>query len=42
MTHDDAETIRRAYEVWNESGPATVTERLGGGRRLPRGASRGR
>ena len=28
MSHDDAETIRRAYEVWNESGPATVTERF--------------
>ena len=28
MSHDDAETIRRAYEVWNESGPAAVTERF--------------
>src|SRR5918996_1229535 len=25
---DDADTIRRAYEVWNESGPAAVTERF--------------
>jgi ketosteroid isomerase-like protein len=28
MAQDDAETIRRAYEVWNESGPAAVTERF--------------
>jgi ketosteroid isomerase-like protein len=25
MAQDDAERIRRAYEVWNESGPAAVT-----------------
>jgi ketosteroid isomerase-like protein len=25
---EDAEIIRRAYEVWNESGPAAVTERF--------------
>ena len=24
MSEDDAERIRRAYEVWNESGPAAV------------------
>jgi ketosteroid isomerase-like protein len=28
MTDDDAATIRRAYEVWNESGPAAVTEQF--------------
>ena len=28
MTHGDADTIRGAYEVWNESGPAAVTERF--------------
>src|SRR5215218_1075469 len=28
MSHDGAETIRRAYEVWNESGPAAVTTRF--------------
>src|SRR5215218_4258158 len=26
MSQEDAERIRRAYEVWNESGPAAVTE----------------
>lgn len=26
MSREDADTIRRAYEVWNESGPAAVTE----------------
>jgi ketosteroid isomerase-like protein len=26
MSEHDAERIRRAYEVWNESGPAAVTE----------------
>ena len=26
MPRNDAETIRRAYQVWNESGPAAVTE----------------
>jgi ketosteroid isomerase-like protein len=26
MTQEDANRIRRAYEVWNESGPAAVTE----------------
>jgi ketosteroid isomerase-like protein len=25
MSQADADTIRRAYEVWNESGPAAVT-----------------
>jgi len=28
MSQEDAETIRRAYEVWNESGPAAVMERF--------------
>ena len=28
MSPEDAEVIRRAYEVWNESGPAAVTERF--------------
>jgi ketosteroid isomerase-like protein len=28
MSQADADTIRRAYEVWNESGPAAVTERF--------------
>lgn len=26
MSHDDAATVRRAYEAWNESGPAGVIE----------------
>jgi ketosteroid isomerase-like protein len=26
MSQEDADRIRRAYEVWNESGPAAVTE----------------
>ena len=26
MSREDADTIRRAYEVWNELGPAAVTE----------------
>ncbi len=26
MSQEDAHRIRRAYEVWNESGPAAVTE----------------
>jgi ketosteroid isomerase-like protein len=26
MSQEDADTIRRAYEAWNESGPAAVTE----------------
>ena len=26
MSQEDAERIRRAYEVWNESGPVAVTE----------------
>jgi ketosteroid isomerase-like protein len=30
MSHEDAERIRRAYEVWNESGPAAVTEEFWG------------
>ncbi|HXF00425.1 MAG TPA: nuclear transport factor 2 family protein [Solirubrobacterales bacterium] len=25
MSHEDADTIRRAYEVWNESGPEALT-----------------
>src|SRR6188508_119972 len=25
MSQEDADTIRRAYEVWNESGPEAVT-----------------
>jgi ketosteroid isomerase-like protein len=28
MSDSDAATIRRAYEVWNESGPAAVTEQF--------------
>jgi ketosteroid isomerase-like protein len=28
MSDEDAATIRRAYEVWNESGPAAVTEQF--------------
>jgi ketosteroid isomerase-like protein len=28
MSEEDAATIRRAYEVWNESGPAAVTEQF--------------
>jgi ketosteroid isomerase-like protein len=28
MSEDDAATIRRAYETWNESGPAAVMERF--------------
>jgi len=28
MAQEDADTIRRAYQVWNESGPAAVTERF--------------
>jgi ketosteroid isomerase-like protein len=28
MSQDDADIIRRAYEVWNESGPAAVTEQF--------------
>jgi ketosteroid isomerase-like protein len=28
MSEHDADTIRRAYEVWNETGPAAVTERF--------------
>ena len=28
MSKDDADVIRRAYEVWNESGPAAVTEQF--------------
>jgi ketosteroid isomerase-like protein len=28
MSQDDAATIRRAYEVWNESGPAAVIDRF--------------
>jgi ketosteroid isomerase-like protein len=28
MSSDDAATVRRAYEVWNESGPAAVIERF--------------
>ena len=26
MSQEDADRIRRAYEVWNESGPAAVTD----------------
>ena len=26
MSQDDADTIRRAYEVWNESGPEALTD----------------
>jgi ketosteroid isomerase-like protein len=28
MSEHDADRIRRAYEVWNESGPAAVVERF--------------
>ncbi len=28
MSREDADRIRRAYEVWNESGPAAVTEKF--------------
>jgi ketosteroid isomerase-like protein len=28
MSQEDAATIRRAYEVWNESGPAAVVEQF--------------
>ena len=28
MSQHDADIIRRAYEVWNESGPAAVTEQF--------------
>lgn len=28
MSQDDSDTIRRAYEVWNESGPAAVVEQF--------------
>ena len=28
MSQSNADTIRRAYEVWNESGPAAVTDRF--------------
>ena len=28
MSEEDADTIRRAYKVWNDSGPAAVTERF--------------
>ena len=28
MSREDADRIRRAYEVWNESGPAAVTEQF--------------
>lgn len=28
MSHEDAATIRRAYELWNESGPAAVIEQF--------------
>ncbi len=28
MSRQDADTIRRAYQVWNESGPAAVTEQF--------------
>jgi hypothetical protein len=28
MSHEDAATVRRAYEVWNESGPVAVMEQL--------------
>jgi ketosteroid isomerase-like protein len=28
MSQDDADTIRRAYEVWNESGPEAVIEQF--------------
>src|SRR5262245_22401451 len=28
MSQEDADSIRRAYEVWNESGPEAVTEQF--------------
>ena len=28
MSEEDADKVRRAYEVWNESGPAAVTEQF--------------
>jgi ketosteroid isomerase-like protein len=28
MSQENADNIRRAYEVWNESGPAAVTEQF--------------
>jgi ketosteroid isomerase-like protein len=28
MSQEDADIIRRAYEVWNESGPAALTEQF--------------
>jgi hypothetical protein len=28
MSPKNADNIRRAYEVWNESGPAAVTEQF--------------
>ena len=28
MSQEDADKVRRAYEVWNESGPAAVTEQF--------------
>jgi ketosteroid isomerase-like protein len=28
MSQENVDTIRRAYEVWNESGPAAVTEQF--------------
>ena len=28
MSEEDAAKVRRAYEVWNESGPAAVTEQF--------------
>lgn len=28
MAREDADTIRRAYEVWNESGPEALTEQF--------------
>ena len=28
MSQEDADIIRRGYEVWNESGPAAVTEQF--------------
>lgn len=28
MSQKDADRIRRAYEVWNESGPAAVVEQF--------------
>jgi ketosteroid isomerase-like protein len=28
MSEKDADSIRRAYEVWNESGPAAVTDQF--------------